>query len=204
MSVDINKGAAGIAGIDRRVGLDKCTCYCLITDLSVDGTDDSGRNRLTVAKCVSDCNNIFSDLEIVGIAECGNSDHALCRFLEIVERDSDHREVVAGIRSLELRVACLLVDKQDSEIIRAFNHVIICHNEKLCVCLTDNNTGTRGFSLSCKCLAVEILHFFSEIIIYRHDGGHNLVYHLGEPRIRGRRIGDDQPGFILKCLRTCC
>ena len=204
MSVDIYECAAGVAGVDCRVGLDKRARNRLIADLSVNRTDDSGRHGLSVAECVSDCDDIFTDLEGVGITQCRHFDLILRRIFDLVQRDGDHRQVVAGICSLELGIAGLLVDKQDSEVVSSFHHVVICHNEKFRVGLSDNDAGTGGFSLSCECLAIEILHLFRKVIIYGHDRGHYLIYDFRNLRIRRLRIGDDQAGFVRRSLRTGC
>ena len=204
MTVDIYECPTGVTGVDCRVGLDKCTRDRLIADLPVVRADNSGRHGLAVAERIADRDDVFADLQVVRIAQCRHFDLILRRILDLVERDGDHRQVVAGICSFELGIAGLLVDKQNSEVVSPFHHVVVCYNEKLCVGLSDNDAGTGGFSLSCKRLTVEILDLFRKVIIDGYDRGHHLIDNPCEIRIRSFRIGDDQAGLIFDRLRIGC
>ena len=139
IAVDVYKRAAGIAGVDRRIGLNKCAGDGIIVDLSVVGTDDSCCDRLSIAKCVADRNNILTDLEAVRTAKCRHFDLIPGRILDIGKGNSDHCQIVAGVCPFDLRVTGLLVDEQHSEMIRPFHYVIVGHDKKLVVSLSDDN-----------------------------------------------------------------
>ena len=85
--------------------------------------------------------------------------------------------------------------------VRVFHHVIIGNDQKLAVCLADDNTGTCGFTLSCKGLPVESLYFLCEVIVDRYDGRHDLVDNSCQLCIGRLCIGDDQTCLVLDPFR---
>ena len=84
--------------------------------------------------------------------------------------------------------------------VRAFHDVIISHDEKFVISLADDDAGTGGLSLSGEGLSVEGLHFLCEIVVYRDDRRHHLVYHFGEFCVRSFRLSDDQAGVICRAF----
>ena len=75
--------------------------------------------------------------------------------------------------------------------------MIVGHDQKLAVRLTDDDTGSGGFSLPCIGLSVEGLYFLCEVIVDRYDGRHDLIDNSGQFRIGRLCVGDDQTRFIL-------
>ena len=197
MAVDVDKGSAGIAGVDRRISLNKRAGDGLITDFSVIGAYNACCYRLSVAERVADRNDVFTDLEVVGVSKRRDLDLVERSALDVGKGDRDHREVVAGVSSLDLRVAGLLVNKENSQMVCAIHNVIVGNDKEFRIGLADDNSGTGGFSLPCKGLSVESLNLLGKVVIYGYNGGHHCVHHFCELRFGSLRISNDQTRLVF-------
>ena len=100
IAVDVYKRAAGVSGVDRRIGLNKCAGDSIIIDLSVIGADNACCHRLSITERITDRDNILADLEIVRTAKCRHFDLIPGRILDIGKGNSDHCQIVAGVLNL--------------------------------------------------------------------------------------------------------
>ena len=63
------EGAAGIAGIDRGVGLDEVLVAVRVDAAAAEGADDARGDRVLEAEGIADRQDEVADLHLVGIAE---------------------------------------------------------------------------------------------------------------------------------------
>ena len=76
----------------------------------------------------------------IRIAELSDGNLFLCFLRERIQGNSDHSQIRAGICSLEGCLAVGLVDKLHAQAVRAFDHMVVGDDQKLVVCLFDDNT----------------------------------------------------------------
>ena len=67
--MDVQQGAAAVAGIDGRIGLDEIVVYRIIgSDAPVQRADNTGGDRMRKPERVTDGDDGFADHEIFGIS----------------------------------------------------------------------------------------------------------------------------------------
>ena len=119
----IDQRAAGIAGIDRGVGLDE-ELIVGNADLSAsERRDDAVRHRLADAERVADGEHDVADLQLVRISKIDRGE-TLFRLLDL-----QHREICPAVLQHDLGFVFALVCERYLHLGRAFDHVIVGDDE---------------------------------------------------------------------------
>ncbi len=113
----IDQGAAGVAGIDRRIGLDEVLEGVDAELIAPERADDARGHRLADAERVADGQHHVSDLQRPGVAEGDGR--------QLVELDPEHRKVGLGVGAHHLGPAPAAVAQHDLDVIGAFDHVVV-------------------------------------------------------------------------------
>ena len=115
LSTGVEESAAGIAGVDRCICLDKCTGNPVLTgDLTIQCTDIADCQGLSVSKGIADGNRMLSDPQRIGITQfCnGNALFGLC--VERIQRDRNYCQVRTTLRLSAPATTWLLVTIRSS------------------------------------------------------------------------------------------
>ena len=126
----IDERAAGIAGIDRGVGLDE---ELVVGDADLGARqrrDDAARHRLPDAERIADGEHEIADFEIVGIADGER------RQLLIVRLDLEHGEIGALVGEQKLGFEFAPVGEHDADVAAAQDHVVVGDDEALASTMT--------------------------------------------------------------------
>ena len=122
LAVEIEQRAAGIAAIDRGVGLDVAVVRSGI-DVAVAGRNDARGNRATEAERVADRDHPFAEPQLVGIAEF----HRDQRFRR--RREFQHRQIGLLVDPDQRRLDLGAVVHDDVDFVGVGNDVIVGHGD---------------------------------------------------------------------------
>src|SRR5262249_51857734 len=109
LALHVHEWAAGVAGIDRGVGLDEVVERAL-TDLAGLGADDPGRDRGLKPERGADRDDPVADLHLVGVAEPNRRELALA----VVQ--AEHGEVRLLVEADDLRLVLAAVERDDLDL----------------------------------------------------------------------------------------
>ncbi len=119
LAAQIHQRAAGVAGIDRGVGLDE---ILIAAGLRIDvaaaqRTDDSGGNGVLQSEWIADGDHIVADLELARITERhGDQIGLFCL---------QYRDVGAFVAADDFGGECAVVEQRDGDLTGVFNHMMI-------------------------------------------------------------------------------
>ena len=116
----VDQRAAGVAGIDRGVGLDE---ELIVGDADLRARhrrDDAVGHGLADAERIADRQHHVADLQIVGIAEVDHREALLAVVL-----DAQHREIGARVLEHDIDRELALVGERDLHLVGAVDDVIV-------------------------------------------------------------------------------
>jgi hypothetical protein len=117
---DVEQRAAGVAGIDRGVGLDEVVVPLRAAhlDVAVKGRDDAPGHGVFVAEGVAEGEHRLADHQIAG---CADADHRQ----RLVDVDLEHGQVGAGIVRHQLACDGLARGERHLDPADALHHVVV-------------------------------------------------------------------------------
>ena len=178
LTFHIQKSTATVTRVDSRICLDQVytvtavitsICYCVIVRIhsAVLGTYDTGCNRLSISKSITDCNYLLTYLQIIRTANLRNWNGIHCIIFNIIQRYRYNCKISLFIKSLYGCLHCISICKCNWQCIRTFYYMIICSNQKFIIILTNNNTGTTAlYFLFLLLWRISIHSIHSEVILY--------------------------------------
>src|SRR5205823_938997 len=119
-SLDVQQGAAGVAGVDRGVGLDEVgegAALLLRRDGAAERGDDAGRDGAAEAEGVADGDDALADHQVARGADRRGG--------EALRADAQHRHVAVGVDADQLRRELRAVVEVDADRRRAFDDVVV-------------------------------------------------------------------------------
>ena len=197
---DVAQRAARIAEVDGRVGLNQRSAggpvFC--HDLTVQRTDDAGGHGLAISEGIADCDCGLADFQLVRDAEGGDLNRSLRIICQVIHFNHDHRQIVLGIGSLELRVNCFIINELHLQAVFAFHHVVVGRDQKFfsVVALRDDNAGAGALRILIIRLAPPVAGFGCVII---KDGYNRRQYVFSNFRDIGHHCG--RVADFDRCLR---
>ena len=134
----VHQRAAGVARIDRRVGLDEVLVAVGIDAGAPEAADDAGRDGVLQAERIADGDHEIADLESRGIAE-RDLDQRFGRHLE-------HRDVRRHVAADHGGGQIAAILQRDGDFRGVINHMGVC-NYVAVFCIKDD-TGARALELA--------------------------------------------------------
>ena len=118
LTLHVEQAAAGVAGVNGGIGLQKTGHRAAIRGLKVTilRGDDAGGHGLTIAQGVADGDDLIADLNCIGISEGCDADRAQCVTGQIRLLDGQQCDVRIGILTLEGSIGARAVDKLDGDV----------------------------------------------------------------------------------------
>ena len=132
VAVDIHQRATGVAGVDRRIGLNEIFKGVDAEMTARQRADNAERHRLPDAEWIADRQHQIADLRLIGLAE-GNR-------RQLRQIDLDDREIGIGIGADHFGFGTAVVSERDFDFIRRFNHVRVGEDVTF---FTDDDAGTK-------------------------------------------------------------
>ena len=203
----IKQRAAAVSLIDGRVCLDHTDSLSdslagrlvFRSGHTIQGADHAGRYGLSVAQRVPDGNSRFPYLKLCGIPQCSDRDvlHRFCRNLILAY--CDHRHIMLRIAALDVSLRAGFVRKRNSQCLAALDHMIVGHDQKLLVCLADDDPCPRALHLILLYSAEKVLYLLDTQVRDRYDRRHHTLYNR-------RNVGGHDRGRFGEGVRHwgCC
>src|ERR1019366_1977528 len=111
VAVDVDGGAARIAGVDRGIGLDEVLEDFESQRIAAEAADDARGHRLADAEGVADGEHDVAALQVIDVAE---GDHR-----QLVEIDLQHRDIGIGVGADRARLGAAPIAEQDLDVVGA-------------------------------------------------------------------------------------
>ena len=175
LAPDVQKSAAGVAGVDCSVRLEKRHCSVGDMNLAVYGADVADRYGLTVAEGVADRDRRLAELEVVGASERCDLDLRERVCLDGGEVNRNDRKVVVCGSTFDLRVVAFAVYKLYGDRVRTVNNVVVRNDEKLRVILRDYDAGAARARLV-RLVVIVAEHIVEERVRHTHRALRDRVY----------------------------
>ena len=176
-TIHIQKCTTTVTRIDCCICLNQVCCirifilfYALIIEFTVLCTDNTGCYRLSVTKCVTDCNDLLTNLQIIRA-----SDRSYCYLIHCIIRNirkcyrNDCKVFVLIVTVYGCFISLTIDAGNRYGICSTYNMIVGC-DQKIIIILSDNDTGTASlnFLLSGKSLT-SAKSISSEIVLYILD-----------------------------------
>ncbi len=180
----VDQRAAGVAGIDRRIGLDE---ELIVGDADLGARqrrDDAMGHGLADAERIADREHHVTDQQFVGIGEFERRETLFAVL------DSQHREIAAAVLQHDLGLELALVGERNLYLVRAFDHMVVGHDKAGRI---HHHTGPQRALHLFRLLsrhaeeAAEDRIVEQRIAILDHFGGVH-VYHRGLHALHDRRV----------------
>ena len=202
-SLHIEQCPTAVAGIDCCICLDQFPgCLSVFVGyFTIHRTDPSGSYGLSISQCITNGNYLFPDFQLIGIADAYYFNGFQSIFTHIRNFHSDYRQIVVGIRSLDLSFIHRIIIKSDRNSICISYYMIIRCYQDLTVILSYDDTGTGTLTRVLLHAAKEILYRFYRRIRNRYNRRHTTFGHL-----RNGVFSRCACAYFLRCITSasCC
>ena len=177
----VQQRTAGVAGINRRIRLDRFVDSIAIRPADrADRTDDAARHRARQSKRIADGKHFLSDAEVTRVAQG--------RRHQVRSADLDHRKIVTLICANHLRRVVALVVQRDFNILGALDHVEVGEDVSLFV---ENESRTLAFlrhhaikEVKAHGARANVHHRWNRLLV---DADVDLLFRIERLRPRGLR-----------------
>ena len=133
-AVEIHERAAGVAGIDRGIGLNEILVPLDAEPRAAERADDPGCHRLAEAEWIADRHHEVADLKLIRIAEIEGDQSGGFHLQQ--------RNVGAGVAADELGRELAAVREIDRDLVRVFHHMVI--RQDVAVARIDDDARPRA------------------------------------------------------------
>ena len=197
----VDQRAAGVARIDRRIGLDDVLDHAaaFVVDRAVQRRDHAGSQRMVETERIADRIDVLADAQVAARANRQRR-RAVYRRLDV-----QHREVVLRTCADELCRVAALIGERDQRLLRTLDDVIVRHDVAAVV---PNKAGARALRHPHHVAAPKIAHVLDGRDV--HDRGTaaledaNRRELVRRQRAAGRRgAGLGRGGGFTPRLRRC-
>ena len=208
LTVLVEKRAAAVAGIDRRIRLDQRIGNVIDGDLTVQSADVADCHGLSIPESVADRDCHLPDSHVVGISDPRDADGVRRLIRKLRERNRNNREIRRSSLALDHCLRLRLIAKYDLDAVRVRHHMVVRDDQHLTGVLSDDDAGTASAQLlgGGTLFTPEIVHGTRRVAVDRYYRGHHTVSHKGDIRRRHRRgtVLTEFSGLReLDCLRRC-
>ena len=137
-ALQIHERAAGIARIDRRIGLNEVLIRLGIVVGAAERADDAGGHRVTERKRIADREHEVADFGLTRVRER--------HFDEIFRVDLQHRHIGGFVAADDLRLELPIVEQRDGDLVGVFDDV--CVGDDVAVLRVDDDAGSGALKLT--------------------------------------------------------
>ena len=163
---NVEKRAAGVAGVDRRVRLDQTVEDLILgSDRSADGAHDTGGHGVGEAERVADCDHGLSDHEVVGTSHFDRGQGAVGLQLQ-------HGQIGVGVGADQLGVELAFVRQCDGDFGGAQHDVLV--GEDIAVFSNEDAGAQAGLREALSSRLEEVVEELVEERILPHGGRRQL------------------------------
>ena len=144
LSLHVQKGSAGVSGVDGRVYLDQVGVRSFLRcDLTVQGGNIANGYGLPETKGITDGDDALTRLQVFRVMQAGHLDLVHGALRHIRQLYCHDGQVHGGIGALDGCIHGFSVDEGNGDLTRILHYVVVGHDQKLVPRLLYNNTGAR-------------------------------------------------------------
>jgi len=133
LAAQIDQRTAGVAGIDRGIGLNEIFIAFDVETRAAERADDPRSHRLTEPEWIADRHHVVAHPQCIRIAQCQG--------LQVLALDFQQSDVGGRIASYQLALQPAPVLERDRDLLRVLDHVMI--GEHVAAACVDDDTRAR-------------------------------------------------------------